>query len=314
MSNSLPTIFSESEFKAVMAKTGMTAENMDQLIKAYGAPFEEIGEALATYQNIKVTDAKQVDVMKQARQERLKFKAFRVAIKKRHDELKAGILSRGQAIDYINRTVANEVKKAEEYLQEQEEFLERLREKLRKELIEERTAAAMAVTTEDIRMYTQTFADMTEGEFVDFLNGLKEKEEERKAEEERKKKQAEEDAKIAQRLREEQEARRLAELEAANARAESLRVQQELAEKRRQEEEAKAEEERKARMEAQRKADEERRQALLPDRNKILEAIAKIDWDRPEMTTEEGKQFAGELFDALHKFKQAWSEKADQVL
>lgn len=113
----------------------------------------------------------------------------------------------------------------------------------------------MAVTTEDIRMYTQTFADMTEGEFVDFLNGLKEKEEERKAEEERKK-----------------------------------------------------------RMEAQRKADEERRQALLPDRNKILEAIAKIDWDRPEVTTEEGKQFAGELFDALHKFKQAWSEKADQVL
>lgn len=314
MSNSLPAIFSESEFKAVMAKTGMTAENMDQLIKAYGAPFEEIGEALATYQNIKVTDAKQVDVMKQARQERLKFKAFRVAIKKRHDELKAGILSRGQAIDYINRTVANEVKKAEEYLQEQEEFLERLREKLRKELIKERTAAAMAVTTEDIRMYTQTFADMTEGEFVDFLNGLKEKEEEQKAEEERKKKQAEEYAKIAQRLREEQEARRLAELEAANAQAESLRVQQELAEKRRQEEAAKAEEERQKRMEAQRKADEERRQALLPDRNKILEAIAKIDWGRPEMTTEEGKQFAGELFDALHKFKQAWSEKADQVL
>jgi hypothetical protein len=225
MSNNLPAIFSESEFKAVMAKTGMTAENMDQLIKAYGAPFEEIGEALATYQNIKVTDAKQVDVMKQARQERLKFKAFRVAIKKRHDELKAGILSRGQAIDYINRTVANEVKKAEEYLQEQEEFLERLREKLRKELIEERTAAAMAVTTEDIRMYTQTFAGMTEGEFVDFLNGLKEKEEERKAEEERKKKQAEEDAKIAQRLREEQEARRLAQLELAKSQAAALKAQ-----------------------------------------------------------------------------------------
>ena len=308
MSSNLPAIFSESEFKAVMAKTGMTAENMDQLIKAYGAPFEEIGEALATYQNIKVTDAKQVDVMKQARQERLKFKAFRVAIKKRHDELKAGILSRGQAIDYINRTVANEVKKAEEYLQEQEEFLERLREKLRKELIEERTAAAMAVTTEDIRMYTQTFADMTEGEFVDFLNGLKEKEEERK------KKQAEEDAKIAERLREEQEARRLAQLELAKSQAAALKAQQELAEKRRQEEEAKAEEERQKRIEAQKKADEERRQALLPDRNKILESIAKIDWDRPEVTTEEGKQFAGELFDALHKFKQAWSEKADQVL
>lgn len=297
-----------------MAKTGMTAENMNQLITAYGAPFEDIGASLATYKDIKVTDVKQIDVMKQARQERLKFKAFRVAIKKRHDELKAGILSRGQAIDYINRTVSRELKKAEEYLQEQEDYLETVRKQLRQELIEKRVNAAMAVTTEDVRMYAETFGDMSEGEFVDFLEKLKAKEEERKAEEEARRKQAEEDAKIAERLRQEQEARRLAELEAANARAESLRVQQELAEKRRQEEEAKAEEERQKRIEAQKKADEERRQALLPDRNKILESIAKIDWDRPEMTTEEGKQFAGELFDALHKFKHAWSEKADQVL
>lgn len=314
MKNNLPALFSPSEFKSVMAKTGMTAENMNQLITAYGAPFEDIGASLATYKDIKVTDVKQIDVMKQARQERLKFKAFRVAIKKRHDELKAGILSRGQAIDYINRTVSRELKKAEEYLQEQEDYLETVRKQLRQELIEKRVNAAMAVTTEDVRMYAETFGDMSEGEFVDFLEKLKAKEEERKAEAEARRKQAEEDAKIAERLRQEQEARRLAELEAANARAESLRVQQELAEKRRQEEEAKAEEERQKRIEAQKKADEERRQALLPDRNKILESIAKIDWDRPEMTTEEGKQFAGELFDALHKFKHAWSEKADQVL
>ena len=314
MSNNLPALFSPSEFKSVMAKTGMTAENMNQLITAYGAPFEDIGASLAIYKDIKVTDVKQIDVMKQARQERLKFKAFRVAIKKRHDELKAGILSRGQAIDYINRTVSRELKKAEEYLQEQEDYLETVRKQLRQELIEKRVNAALAVTTEDVRMYAETFGDMSEGEFVDFLEKLKAKEEERKAEQEARRKQAEEDAKIAERLRQEQEARRLAELEAANARAESLRVQQELAEKRRQEEEAKAEEERQKRIEAQKKADEERRQALLPDRNKILESIAKIDWDRPEVTTEEGKQFAGELFDALHKFKQAWSEKADQVL
>lgn len=314
MKNNLPALFSPSEFKSIMAKTGMTAENMNQLITAYGAPFEDIGASLATYKDIKVTDVKQIDVMKQARQERLKFKAFRVAIKKRHDELKAGILSRGQAIDYINRTVSRELKKAEEYLQEQEDYLETVRKQLRQELIEKRVNAALAVTTEDVRMYAETFGDMSEGEFVDFLEKLKAKEEERKAEEEARRKQAEEDAKIAERLRQEQEARRLAELEAANARAESLRVQQELAEKRRQEEEAKAEEERQKRIEAQKKADEERRQALLPDRNKILESIAKIDWDRPEVTTEEGKQFAGELFDALYKFKQAWSEKADQVL
>lgn len=314
MSNNLPAIFSESEFKAVMAKTGMTALNMNQLITAYGAPFDDIGASLATYKDIKVTDVKQIDVMKQARQERLKFKAFRVAIKKRHGELKAGILSRGQAIDYINRTVSRELKKAEEYLQEQEDYLETVRKQLRQELIEKRVNAALAVTTEDVRMYAETFGDMSEGEFVDFLEKLKAKEEERKAEEEARRKQAEEDAKIAERLRQEQEARRLAELEAANARAESLRVQQELAEKRRQEEERKAEEERQKRIEAQKKADEERRRALLPDRNKILESIAKIDWDRPEVTTEEGKQFAGELFDALHKFKQAWSEKADQTL
>lgn len=314
MKNNLPALFSPSEFKSIMAKTGMTAENMNQLITAYGAPFEGIGASLATYKDIKVTDVKQIDVMKQARQERLKFKAFRVAIKKRHDELKAGILSRGQAIDYINRTVSRELKKAEEYLQEQEDYLETVRKQLRKELIEKRVNAALAVTTEDVRMYAETFGDMSEGEFVDFLEKLKAKEEERKAEEERKRKQVEEDAKIAERLREEQEARRLAELEAANARAESLRVQQELIEKRRQEEAAKAEEERQKRVEEQRKADEERRQLLLPDRNKILESIAKIDWDRPEVTTEEGKQFAGELFDALHKFKQAWSEKADQTL
>lgn len=314
MSNSLPAIFSESEFKAVMAKTGMTAENMNQLITAYGAPFEDIGASLATYKDIKVTDVKQIDVMKQARQERLKFKAFRVAIKKRHDELKAGILSRGQAIDYINRTVSRELKKAEEYLQEQEDYLETVRKQLRKELIEKRVNAALAVTTEDVRMYAETFGDMSEGEFVDFLEKLKAKEEERKAEEEARRKQREEDEKIAQRLREEQEARRLAELEAANARAESLRAQQELAEKRRQEEERKAEEERQRKIEAQKLEDERRRQALLPDKNKILEALAKLDIDRPEVESEEAKVFMGEVFNALHNFKKVWSEKADQDL
>ena len=310
----LPSLFSPTEFKLVMAKTGMTAENMNQLITAYGAPFEEIGESLATYKDIKVTDVKQIDVMKQARQERLKFKAFRVAIKKRHDELKAGILSRGQAIDYINRTVSNVLKEAEAYLQEQEDYLETVRKQLRQELIEKRVNAAMAVTTEDVRMYAQTFGDMDEGEFVDFLEKLKAKEEERKAEEEARRKQREEDEKIAQRLREEQEARRLAELEAANARAESLRAQQELAEKRRQEEERKAEEERQRKIEAQKLEDERRRQALLPDKNKILEALAKLDIDRPEVESEEAKVFMGEVFNALHNFKKAWSEKADQDL
>ena len=310
----LPSLFSPTEFKSMMAKTGMTAENMNQLITAYGAPFEDIGASLATYKDIKVTDVKQIDVMKQARQERLKFKAFRAAIKKRHDELKAGILSRGQAIDYINRTVSRELKKAEEYLQEQEDYLETVRKQLRQELIEKRVNAALAVTTEDIRMYAETFGGMSEGEFVDFLEKLKAKEEERKAEEEALRKQREEDEKIAQRLREEQEARRLAELEAANARAESLRAQQELAEKRRQEEERKAEEERQRKIEAQKLEDERRRQALLPDKNKILEALAKLDIDRPEVESEEAKVFIGEVFNALHNFKKVWSEKADQDL
>lgn len=48
MKNNLPALFSPSEFKSVMAKTGMTAENMNQLITAYGAPFEDIGASLAT--------------------------------------------------------------------------------------------------------------------------------------------------------------------------------------------------------------------------------------------------------------------------
>lgn len=314
MNKNLPSLFSPTEFKSMMAKTGMTAENMNQLITAYGAPFEDIGASLATYKDIKVTDVKQIGVMKKARQERLKFKAFRVAIKKRHDELKAGILSRGQAIDYINRTVSRELKKAEEYLQEQEDYLETVRKQLRKELIEKRVNAAMAVTTEDVRMYTETFGDMSEGEFVDFLEKLKAKEEERKAEEEARRKQREEDEKIAQRLREEQEARRLAELEAANARAESLRTQQELAEKRRQEEERKAEEERQRKIEVQKLEDERRRQALLPDKNKILEALAKLDIDRPGVESEEAKVFMGEVFNALHNFKRVWREKADQDL
>ena len=255
MKNNLPALFSPAEFKSVMAKTGMTAENMNQLITAYGAPFEDIGASLVTYKDIKVTDVKQIDVMKQARQERLKFKAFRVAIKKRHDELKAGILSRGQAIDYINRTVSRELKKAEEYLQEQEDYLETVRKQLRKELIEKRVNAALAVTTEDVRMYAETFGDMSEGEFVDFLEKLKAKEEERKAEEERQR-----------------------------------------------------------RIEAQKLEDERRRQALLPDKNKILEALAKLDIDRPEVESEEAKVFMGEVFNALHNFKKVWSEKADQDL
>ena len=80
-----------------LVKSGLEITDAEQLIKAYGAPFTEVGEILATYKDIVVTDVSQKEEMQKARKMRLALRGQRVQIKKTHDFLKADVLKQSKA-------------------------------------------------------------------------------------------------------------------------------------------------------------------------------------------------------------------------
>lgn len=179
-----------------LVKSGLEITDAEQLIKAYGAPFTEVGEILASYKDIVVTDVSQKEEMQKARKMRLALRGQRVKIKKTHDFLKADVLKQSKAIDFVNREAAKIIGEAEKYLEDQEKFAENLLKKQQEEKLAARRAKLM-MYTDDISLYEPTLTSLSNEKFQQLLAQLK---------------QANEDAKVAA---EAEEAKRKAEARAA---------------------------------------------------------------------------------------------------
>lgn len=264
-----------------LVKSGLEITDAEQLIKAYGAPFTEVGEILATYKDIVVTDVSQKEEMQKARKMRLALRGQRVKIKKTHDFLKADVLKQSKAIDFVNREAAKIIGEAEKYLEDQEKFAENLLKKQQEKKLAERRAKLM-MYTDDISLYEPTLTSLSDEKFEQLLAQLK---------------QANEDAKAAAEAEAAEARRKQAEAEAEAAR---LRAEKEA------EERAKAEAEAKA-------AEEARKAAAAPDKEKIMAAIDAIQFKVEGITDLQAMEFAEKIAQHLETVKTNYKIKAGNL-
>lgn len=205
------------ELTVILNEQGVSQDSQKALVEAFGGPFEEVGEILADYQNIKVTDVTQIKEMAEAREKRIALKNARTTVERKRKELKEDSLKTGRAIDAVARFVKEQIEPAEKYLETQEKFKE-LRDKAE-------AAERLTARTEAIAKFTDptlyNLEAMPEEAFQQLLIKLDQEaaakvEAERKAEEEKlaaEKAERERQAKIAEenkRLQREAEEQRAA--------------------------------------------------------------------------------------------------------
>lgn len=160
------------DIQLLVKEQNIAQENAKQLIEAFGAPFTEAGEILANYEKIIVTDESQIDVMAEAKKNRLALKKVRTTVENRRKELKEDSLRTGKAIDGVAKYIKDTIVPAEEYLEQQEKFAEIKESKRLAHLKESRTQALMQYTEyENTLVYELT--TITEEQFEKLLSDLK---------------------------------------------------------------------------------------------------------------------------------------------
>lgn len=112
----------DNQLQVILKEQHVPKAQAEALIEAFGGPFNEVGEILADYQTIKVTDITDVEGMNSARTKRLALKKARTTVENKRKELKENIVKQGRAIDSVARFVKEVIAPAEEYLQLQEDF------------------------------------------------------------------------------------------------------------------------------------------------------------------------------------------------
>lgn len=215
-----------SELSQILDEQGVNLDNQKALVEAFGGPFKEVSEILATYKDIEVTDVTQTKEMAQARELRLKLKNVRTTVERKRKELKEESLKTGRAIDSVAKFVKSQIEPAEKYLEQQEKFKELKEAKKRAERLAERTKLISELADTSLydleNMEEQTFQDLLvklKKERAEQIAAEKQAEAERRAAElakiERSRKIAEENARLKKEA-EEREAKEQQKLERVN--------------------------------------------------------------------------------------------------
>lgn len=315
-----------NELQVILDEQGVAQENANQLIKAFGAPFEEAGKILAEYESIVVTKEDQFDLMADARTKRLALKNIRVGVEHKRKELKEDSVKTGRAIDSVAKFVKDIIEPAEEYLEKQEKFGEIKAAERKAKVLADRVSQLSKYMNDPLGYYK--LDEMDDEQFANALQSaksvydsqqaeLKKIEDDRIAKEkadreahelavaenERLTKEAEErDRKDAEqrKIAEENERKIAAEREAERKAAQD-KIDAEC-----QKREALEAEQRKAReleLEKQAKADEEKRQSLLaPDKDKLLTLASEIEkTELPALASKDAQAVLNEVETLLAK-------------
>ncbi len=200
----------DNQLQVILKEQNVPKTQAEQLVAAFGGPFEEAGAILATYQDIKVTDVNDAEGMKKARESRLALKAARTTIERNRKQLKEDINKTGRAIDSVARYLKEAIAPAEEYLQLQEDYAKIVAKQQHDEMIANRLEQ-LAMRGASPALYN--YDGMSNAEFEQLLKDI-DAEQERKVEEARK--AAAEEAK---RQEAEREAQAQRDLEAKRLRA-----------------------------------------------------------------------------------------------
>lgn len=245
-------------------------EGLTESLRTHFEPFQQqANEWMEKAQGLSVTSALQVEEMQQAREARLALRGIRIAVDKKHKDLKESALREGQTLDKIKRTLTGMIEPIEAHLQEQEDFVKIKEANIRIERQAERVALIHPYIGDLARQ--MELGDMDNEAFENFLLGQRLASEQKEAEIKRQeserikaeKRKADEDKKI----RKENERLRL-ESQKVEAKLKKEREARQALERESREREYKEEADRKA------KQADERKSKRAPDKEKLL-AFAK---------------------------------------
>jgi uncharacterized membrane protein YqiK len=114
-----------NQLAVIVNESGLEKSKADVLLENFSDYFKLAGEWERKAKVLEVTDASQVAEMKMAREGRLFLKEKRVALEKTRKALKEQALREGKAIDGIANVLKALIVPIEQYLDEQEHFVER---------------------------------------------------------------------------------------------------------------------------------------------------------------------------------------------
>jgi hypothetical protein len=261
-------------------------EGLTESLRTHFEPFQQqANEWMEKAQGLSVTSALQVEEMQQAREARLALRGIRIAIDKKHKDLKESALREGQTLDKIKRTLTGMIEPIESHLQEQEDFVKIQEANIRIERQAERVALIHPYIGDLARQ--MELGDMDNEAFENFLLGQRLASEQKEAEIKRQeierikaeKKKADDDKKI----REENERLRL-ESQKAEAKLKKEREARQALERESREREEKEEADRKA------KQADERKAKRAPDREKLIQFSNQIGAIKPPTVKDEQTQ------------------------
>lgn len=317
----------------VIESSGLEPETVAMLKKNFLPFLEQAREWKSRAKGLVVTDAGQTREMKMAREARLALREIRVNADKARKALKADALAYGRAVQGVYNTIEAAIKPIEEYLMEQEQFIEIQAKKERERLDAER-AAEIRPWVEfggDLTFSDTPYGNMTPEAWAKYLQAAKDaKDAHEKAEAERIAKEKAE-AEERERLRKENERLQAEARERERAAAEERRKMEEQARKEREEaarklaaeraERERLEEEARKREEEESKAkaaeEEARRKAeAAPDRDKLLayaNELGTLPVPVSKMSTKAGKQAAEEIMHMVLDLSSAIEDIANRL-
>lgn len=280
---------------AEVAKIGLNEQQAIALSSAF-TEFEEQAKVWADKaRELVVSDISQKAEMKQAREARLALRAIRIAVGKKHEELKEDAKKTGQFLDLIKRKLTGMIEPIESHLQLQEDFEKVHAEKLKKELFEKRFAE-LSQYVSNAEMFS--LGEIDEEVYQNILTGQKlaaeQREKARIEAEQRAKDEAEAKAKEDERIRlENEELKRKQAEKDAEHKAERERMEKAAADQR-------------AKDEAARKKSEDKLKAERAERKRLedeaAERAAKEESEKREKAAAERKAKRAPDKDKLIRF------------
>jgi len=204
--------------RLIKVTAGLPQTKADALLEQFQDMFTKAAEYENKATGIIVTDAKQKDLMQQARGIRLELKAVRVKTENTRKTLKEQSLIEGKAIDGMSNIIKALIIPLEAHLQQQEDFI-KIQEAARiAALVEDRKKLLSPYGMQDT---TTNLGSMPEDQFQMLLVGVKAQyqEEQDRIKKEEEDRIAAEQAAEADRLRLQEENKRLAQ-EAADTKKE----------------------------------------------------------------------------------------------
>lgn len=169
---------SKNQIVIVAEQSGLEKNKVQDLLNNFNTFFSEAKSVAEKSRTIVVTDETQVNLMKEARDNRLKLKKIRVDVENTRKKLKEQSLREGKAIDGIANIIKALVVPVEEHLEKQEKFIEIIEVEKKAKRLADRTAK-LSQYVADISLYNLN--DMSDEAFNNLFTSSKKAFEDQKA-------------------------------------------------------------------------------------------------------------------------------------